>query len=66
MSRETALVLQNTGMILIVMVMLTDTLFFELDRRFILACAVISAALLIKAICVLKNDTDRQSQRRPE
>lgn len=61
MCRETALILQNAGMILIVVVMLTDTYLFRLEGRFILACALVSAALLIKAICVLKHDTDRQS-----
>ena len=56
MNRETALVLQNTGMLLIIVVMLTDSFLYALTREFIIVCALISAVLMIIGISILKKE----------
>ncbi len=54
MTKEHALILQNIGMILIVTVMLMDHFIFTLQDGFLLACAIISAVLLITGIVTRK------------
>lgn len=54
MTKEFAITLQRLGMILIVTVMVMDHYFLHIQKRFILACAVISAILLATSITRLK------------
>ena len=50
MSRRNARMLQNFGMLLIVVVMLTDKFLFTLKDEFILVCAVVSAIALAESM----------------